>query len=1534
MSSLAISAQNNELTLVSVTPNLNAKALPSADIVFSFSAPIAKGKGTIIIRDANYQIVLEESIDSSLFTISGNTLTLNPSSDFNFVTAYSIHMPAGFVQSTSGTPLSMGYYDSYRFETDYRQDAFYYYGTDKSETIYGSVGQDTIDGAGGRDEIYGHTGDDILNGGDDINPNWNIGDSIYGGAGNDTMHGNYGYDYLNGGTGDDLLYGDAGSDILRGMEGNDFLDGGSEDDSLFDDIGNNTLIGGSGNDLLSVSNIDNATHNVLDGGTGNDIFNTKGSVNIKAGDGNDKITHQGGSTSNLASSLNGEAGNDQYEIYLGNGTTAVVATGGNGKDQYIFNQSDITWNADSTFRISDFAAGPGGDQIDLLYFVDRVSDKSINPFSDSGSLRLRQDGPDTLLKNIVSGKEWTIVRLENVALSTLTSDNFIHGINPNGSMTGLALTGTEDGDRITGDFLNDTLTGLGGADTIYGESGDDILIGGNDNSTNDNDQLYGGTGNDLLRGGAGDDRLVGENGDDTLQGGPGDDTLMDEKGINTLSGGTGNDNFYVSSSGTINGDEGNDLFMIEVQAPKQQIRLSGGTGSDLFKFLWRHQESVTITDFTPSDGDQINLNSYFDSYERSFATNPFGSLGFLRAEQINNDVLIAADLDGAAGKSYGFTPVIRLENMKLSTLSGLNFIGGWNPNGSADGITITGTDANDSINGQDLNDKLSGGNGLDRIYGRGGDDTIFGEQGDDFLAGESGNDSLDGGNGNDTIEGGLGNDKLEGGDGNDTLDDYSGQNILIGGLGNDILTGNGVDGLLDGGDGNDVLYSYNGSDTLIGGSGNDQFQINQVYNGRPTNTVKIDAGDGNDEIRIYSTIAGAKTEVVGGAGIDTYLLKGLNFYGLILIRDFKAGIGGDLIDLTDLIPSDFGYVNPFGSPGFFRLVQTNADTIIEYDRDGAAKSAYGFQPLITLSNITANSVTKDNFVAGINPNGGQDGVDLVGTSGKDNMIGNFLNDKLQGGAGNDGLNGGKSGDDTLIGGDGDDFLSDDQGNNVLEGGAGNDYLSIKSKGSNQLDGGDGDDSVEAGQGNDSLFGGNGNDHFYIEFNSRYGEVATNHVVTVDGGNGHDLIAFRHNTPTVQLIATGGQGADIFEIINVGYADQFTITDFATGIGGDQLDIGYLIRFSLENPFGTSGLLRLIQRGDDAILQADKDGPLGTNQFQDAVTLKNVAVANIHAANFVNGFSPDGSNSGLNIQGTSADEKISGSHFNDRLEGNGGNDTLLGGVGNDTIYGGNGDDQLNGWVGNDSLLGGEGFDQVSYERAFANYRIGKTNDGLTINDRIEIEGTDTVNSVERLSFSDITVNLKMKEKAATISAGEVKTLIEIYVAFFNRTPDADGLSYWIDQVKSGTSMSAISESFYNIGASPQYAALTGFTANMSNADFVHTFYKNVLGRSEGADAGGLDYWMGKLAAGQSTRGSLAQDILNSAHTFKGNATYGYVADLLDNKYLVGKTLAIDWGITYNVDAYGRGVAIAKAVTPTDITAALKLVGISANDMNFI
>ena len=45
--------------------------------------------------------------------------------------------------------------------------------------------------------------------------------------------------------------------------------------------------------------------------------------------------------------------------------------------------------------------------------------------------------------------------------------------------------------------------------------------------------------------------------------------------------------------------------------------------------------------------------------------------------------------------------------------------------------------------------------------------------------------------------------------------------------------------------------------------------------------------------------------------------------------------------------------------------------------------------------------------------------------------------------------------------------------------------------------------------------------------------------------------------------------------------------------------------------------------------------------------------------------------------------------------------------------------------------------------------------------------------------------------------------------------------------------------------------------MSDQAFVNLVYKNVLGRSEGADTEGLIYWTTALAAGRETHGSLVK-----------------------------------------------------------------------------
>ncbi|MBC3883474.1 hypothetical protein H8K36_18970, partial [Undibacterium sp. LX22W] len=71
------------------------------------------------------------------------------------------------------------------------------------------------------------------------------------------------------------------------------------------------------------------------------------------------------------------------------------------------------------------------------------------------------------------------------------------------------------------------------------------------------------------------------------------------------------------------------------------------------------------------------------------------------------------------------------------------------------------------------------------------------------------------------------------------------------------------------------------------------------------------------------------------------------------------------------------------------------------------------------------------------------------------------------------------------------------------------------------------------------------------------------------------------------------------------------------------------------------------------------------------------------------------------------------------------------------------------------------------------------------------------------------------------------------------------------------------------------------------------------------------------------------ILNAAHTFKNDVTYGAVADLLDRKIEVARDVAIEEGVSYTSEAENirKGMEIAKAVTPTDPSTAKLAVGFS-------
>lgn len=226
----------------------------------------------------------------------------------------------------------------------------------------------------------------------------------------------------------------------------------------------------------------------------------------------------------------------------------------------------------------------------------------------------------------------------------------------------------------------------------------------------------------------------------------------------------------------------------------------------------------------------------------------------------------------------------------------------------------------------------------------------------------------------------------------------------------------------------------------------------------------------------------------------------------------------------------------------------------------------------------------------------------------------------------------------------------------------------------------------------------------------------------------------------------------------------------------------------------------------------------------------------------------------------------------------------------------------------------------------NYMITRTETGLEVTDVVGSEGTVTLNEKTWAKFSDVTVNLLVGDKSKTIPAESLRSLIELYAAFFNRVPDADGLVYWIDQVKAGMTMDQLANHFYS--AAIIYSDQTGYSEKTTASDFVKIIYKNVLGRTGTTAPPEVDvkYWADQLTSGAKTKGNLVASMLYSAHTFADNPTWGWVPQLLDNKVSVGNYFAVEQGLNYLTpqESITKTTNIVSKITPTDITEAKNLI----------
>jgi hypothetical protein len=98
---------------------------------------------------------------------------------------------------------------------------------------------------------------------------------------------------------------------------------------------------------------------------------------------------------------------------------------------------------------------------------------------------------------------------------------------------------------------------------------------------------------------AGNDHINGSSGVDSIDGGAGNDVINGNAGNDTLNGSAGNDH--------INGGDGNDT----IYGGSGADILTGGTGADIFEYFSTSDSTAaardTITDFSQSDGDQIQI---------------------------------------------------------------------------------------------------------------------------------------------------------------------------------------------------------------------------------------------------------------------------------------------------------------------------------------------------------------------------------------------------------------------------------------------------------------------------------------------------------------------------------------------------------------------------------------------------------------------------------------------------------------------------------------------------------------------------------------------------------------------------------------------------------------------------------------------------------------------------------------------------------------------------------------------------------------
>ncbi|OOO40263.1 metal-binding protein [Rhizobium sophoriradicis] len=292
------------------------------------------------------------------------------------------------------------------------------------------------------------------------------------GAGNDTISGGDGADTLNGGAGSDAIKGGAGNDVLTGGEGNDQISGGT---------GNDVIRSGAGDDTI----------------TDNDGFSiTTEDFDIDAGDGNDKVSLQGGAAV-YSGLIDGGGGADVLRAYKLGGLTIK--------------------NVETLETTGATVAGSAAqfEGFDKIVYLDGTESAGVD------------------------------LTLTGSAHADLADELENRSVRISGAAPGIDVKTGGGDDLLAGTNGNDTFDGSAGNDWLSGDVGNDVLIGGDGD-----DHLLGDAGSDVIRGGVGNDSIYDSSDAEVfdIDAGDGDDAVYLQSSN------------FLNDSGTVDGGAGTDTL--------------------------------------------------------------------------------------------------------------------------------------------------------------------------------------------------------------------------------------------------------------------------------------------------------------------------------------------------------------------------------------------------------------------------------------------------------------------------------------------------------------------------------------------------------------------------------------------------------------------------------------------------------------------------------------------------------------------------------------------------------------------------------------------------------------------------------------------------------------------------------------------------------------------------------------------------------------------------------------------------------------